>query len=163
MEADYYGIQYVYRLGMKTDCFLSAIQNVGRPDPSKLSLSALSPFPPPADRIKALQTEIDDFLPKRAGVLVSTPEFEELMQRLRNVASPEEPKPDEQPLLIRHDLTVSDRITFPLSLSQSQACHPARRFCREGRQSVFCDMAFRKDWKRHLVACPSGVGIQRTL
>jgi predicted Zn-dependent protease len=103
LDADYFGIQYLYKTGYDTDCFLSAIQRVW-PDSSNPNQLALSPFPPVTERMKLLQHEIDQILPKRFGALVSTPEFEEFLRRLRNTEPPDEPIPDTQPKLIRHDL-----------------------------------------------------------
>jgi predicted Zn-dependent protease len=108
LSADFFGIQYIYKAGYETDCFLSAIQNVWKPDPAKPELPSLSPFPPLADRMKALQKEIDDILPRRADAIVSTPEFDEFMQRLRTIAPVLEPQPETEPTLIRHEQAVHD-------------------------------------------------------
>jgi hypothetical protein len=51
---------------------------------SRASAQAFSPFPPTSDRLKALHQEIADLLPKQDGQVVSTPEFEEFKERLRN-------------------------------------------------------------------------------
>ena len=85
LEADYFGIQYLYKTGYDPDCFLNALQNVWQTDPTKPTINALSPFPPVADRIKALQKEIHEILPSRAGAVVSTSEFDGYMGRLRQV------------------------------------------------------------------------------
>jgi predicted Zn-dependent protease len=108
LSADFFGIQYIYKAGYETDCFLSAIQNVWKPDPAKPDLPSLSPFPPLVDRMKALQNEIDDILPRRADAIVSTPEFDEFMQRLRSIAPVLEPQPETEPTLIRHEQAVHD-------------------------------------------------------
>lgn len=52
LEADYFGIQYVYKSGYDTDCFLSAVQKGWQPDPGTSLSRAFSPFP--ADRVKML-------------------------------------------------------------------------------------------------------------
>jgi hypothetical protein len=58
--------------------------------------------------MKALQKEIDDILPRRADAVVSTPEFDEFMQRLQSIAPVTEPQPDTVPKLIRHEQIVND-------------------------------------------------------
>jgi predicted Zn-dependent protease len=105
LEADYFGIQYVYKSGYDTDCFLSAVQKGWEPDPSTSLSRAFSPFPPIADRAKMLRQEIDDILPMLPGTVVSTSEFDEFIGHLRQIA-PQEPVPgkDTQPKLVRHDL-----------------------------------------------------------
>jgi beta-barrel assembly-enhancing protease len=108
LSTDFLGIQYVYKAGYDADCFISAIQNVWKPDPSKPALASLSPFPPLADRMKALQKEIDEILPRRADAVVSTPEFDEFMQRLQSIAPVTEPQPDTGPKLIRQDQAAND-------------------------------------------------------
>jgi len=99
LEADYIGIQYVYKSGYDTNCFLSAVQTLWRP-------KAFSPFPPLAERLKMLHQEIDDILPSRPEAVVSTPEFDEFIARMRQIAPTESTAPSEkdaQPKLIRHD------------------------------------------------------------
>lgn len=105
-QADYFGIQYVYKAGYDTDCFLNAIQNVWRPDPNKPDFAGLNPFPPLSERMKALRKEIDDYLPARPGAVVSTPEFDGLIRHLQRIAPPESvPDDDAHPTLIRrHDV-----------------------------------------------------------
>ena len=109
LQADYFGIQYVYKSGYDTDCFLSALQTLWQPDPRKPMAKAFSPFPPLAERLKPLQKEIKDILPKRPGDIVSTSAFDSFMERLRQVALPEPPsEKDARPKLIRHDPAVSN-------------------------------------------------------
>jgi predicted Zn-dependent protease len=101
LEADYFGIQYVYKSGYDTNCFLSALQTVWQPDPRKPQTKAFSLFPPLEDRMKMLRQEADDILPKRPGDVVTTPEFDSFMEHLRQITPPSEK--DVQPRLIRHD------------------------------------------------------------
>ncbi len=118
-DADYFGVQYVYKAGYDTDCFLSAIQNVSPPDSDKVA-KAFSPFPHLRERLKDIQGEISEILPKREGAVVSSPEFAEFQQRLRSLP-PIQSDPmskglhrapqfdtDPMPKLLRHDPQASD-------------------------------------------------------
>ncbi len=105
LEADYFGVQYIYKSGYEPDTFIRLLQHV-RPtnQPSSISTSsAFSPFPPPLERVKALRKEIADLFPRRENSIVSTVEFEEFRGRLRAL-TPEKP-PNEKPsapTLVRH-------------------------------------------------------------
>ena len=88
-EVDYFGIQYLYKAGYDPDCFLGAVQRLWQPDPKKPQLAGLSPSPPLAERMKALQKEKDDILPSRLGATVSTPAFDQFMEQLRRIMPPE--------------------------------------------------------------------------
>jgi predicted Zn-dependent protease len=79
-DADYFGIQYLYKAGYNTDSFTDVVQRVW--PSTKAPAEAFSPFPPTSDRVKLLREEIVDLLPRRAGALVSTPEFERFRQLL---------------------------------------------------------------------------------
>jgi len=102
--ADYFGVQYFYKAGYDPECFLKAIRRLWQPAPAKPQLAALSPFPPLTERLKTLQKEIDDFLPKRPAAVVSTPQFDQFIQRLQQIDPPQDAsQPDAPPKLIRHD------------------------------------------------------------
>lgn len=73
-DADYFGIQYLYKSGYDPNCFLEFVQQVG--DPSKTA-------PPIPKRLKALQKEIAEILPKRDHNIVTTPEFQQFKNRLQ--------------------------------------------------------------------------------
>jgi predicted Zn-dependent protease len=104
LQADYFGIQYVYKSGYDTNCFLSAVQSLWERDPSTTLSKAFSPFPPLPERLNMLRQEIDDILPGRAEAAVSSSEFDEFLAHLRQIAAPASPPDREaQPRLIRHD------------------------------------------------------------
>jgi predicted Zn-dependent protease len=118
-DADYFGVQYVYKAGYDTDCFLSAIQNASPPDSDRVA-KAFSPFPPLRERLKDIQGEISEILPKRGGAVVSSPEFAEFQERLHSLP-PIQSDPmsrglhrapqldtDPMPKLLRHDPQASD-------------------------------------------------------
>ena len=100
-DADYFGIQYLYKSGYDAECFLTAIQKVIPSNSSSPLAGSFSPFPPLPDRLAALKKEIARILPKRDGSMVSSPEFSAFQRRLRSLTPPDaEPT---VPKLIRHD------------------------------------------------------------
>ena len=102
LEADYFGIQYIYKAGYDADCFIEAIQNIWQTAPSATLAKALSAFPPLADRLKALRKEIHEILPNRPVQVVSTPQFDEFIAHLRQIAPAQNSEQDATPRLIRH-------------------------------------------------------------
>jgi predicted Zn-dependent protease len=103
LEADYFAIQYVYKAGYDTECFLSAILSLWQPGHGKPSALAFDPFPPLPVRLKKLNQEIDDILPNQPGSVISSSEFDEFIGHLAQIAPPAT-KPV-MPKLIRHDLS----------------------------------------------------------
>lgn len=73
-DADYFGIQYLYKAGYDPNCFLQYVQQVG--ETSKTS-------PPIPKRLQALQKEIAEILPKRSQNIVTTPDFQQFKNRLQ--------------------------------------------------------------------------------
>ena len=103
-RAGNFGVQYFYQAGYDPECFRKAIQRLWQPDPAKPQLTALSPFPPLRERIKTLQKEIGDLVPRRPGAVVSTPGFKEFVRHLQQINPPQDvPEPAAPPKLIRHD------------------------------------------------------------
>ncbi len=97
-DADYFGVQYLYKSGYDPACFVRLVLKVWADDPSKSMATALSPFPPLPERLDALQKEINEILPKRDGAVTNTPEFADFHEHLLKLASPKpeagsEPKP----------------------------------------------------------------------
>jgi predicted Zn-dependent protease len=84
LDADYFGVQYLYQAGYDSDCYVDFVQRVWTPSPSSGTLSdSLSPFPPVSRRLKALRREIAEILPRRGEGTVSTSAFEEFEERLQ--------------------------------------------------------------------------------
>jgi len=103
-DADYFGIQYLYKAGYDTSCFLNAVQSLWQPEPTRTLPKAFNPFPPLADRLKVLHQEIDDILPERPQAIVSSSEFDQFIGRLREIAPPQTAaEKNALPQLIRHD------------------------------------------------------------
>lgn len=83
-EADYYGIEYMYRAGYDPSAFVSffeKIQAMEKKKPGTLS-KAFDTHPQTPDRIEKSQEEIRKILPARAEYIVTTSEFEEVKARL---------------------------------------------------------------------------------
>jgi predicted Zn-dependent protease len=83
LDADYFGVQYLSKAGYDSECFIRSVQRVWPASPASVATSAFSPLPSLPERLKALQKEIADLLPKRDGAIVSTPEFEEFKVHLK--------------------------------------------------------------------------------
>jgi predicted Zn-dependent protease len=78
LSADYFGIQYLYKSGYDPGCFLTVVQTVWTDNPAK----EFRAFPPVPERVKALQDEIGDILPKRDGAVTNAPEFHDWREHL---------------------------------------------------------------------------------
>jgi len=84
MEADYLGIEYMYRAGYDPSAFVSffeKIQAMEKKKPGTLS-KAFDTHPQTPDRIGKSQDEIRKILPTRAQYVVTTSEFDEVKARL---------------------------------------------------------------------------------
>ena len=104
LEADYFGMQYVYTSGYDADCFLGALQSLWQRDPGKTVATAFDTFPPMGERLKMLWQEIDDIPPKVPLATVSTPESDEFIGKLRQLPPADSaPAEDARPKLVRHD------------------------------------------------------------
>lgn len=98
-QADYFGIQYLYKAGYDPDCFLRAIQTIRAATRTGPQSDSLSPLPPLPDRLRLLRKEISAFLPAREGAIVSTPAFGDFQMRVRRLQPPQRTYP--RPTLVR--------------------------------------------------------------
>lgn len=83
-EADYLGIEYMYRAGYDPSAFVSffeKIQAMEKKKPGTLS-KAFDTHPQTPDRIEKSQAEIRKILPARQEYVVTTSEFDEVKARL---------------------------------------------------------------------------------
>jgi predicted Zn-dependent protease len=86
-EADYLGIEYMYRAGYDPSAFVSffeKIQAMEKKKPGTLS-KAFDTHPQTPDRIEKSQDEIRKILPTKAQYVVTTSEFDEVKARLAAV------------------------------------------------------------------------------
>jgi predicted Zn-dependent protease len=86
LDADYFGVQYVYKSRYDPDSFSRFVQEIWSSSSGTRSApltAVFDPFPPLLERLEAMRKESADFLPKRDGAIVSTPEFDGLREHLR--------------------------------------------------------------------------------
>jgi predicted Zn-dependent protease len=86
-EADYLGIQYMYKAGYDPNSYVAFFGKVveqERRSPGSVP-SVFSDHPPTGDRIIKSEEEIKEILPKRDQYLVSTSEFDDIKARLQQV------------------------------------------------------------------------------
>jgi len=83
-EADYLGLQYMYKTGYDPQAFISFFEKIQareKKKPGTLS-KAFASHPQTPDRIEKSQEEIGKILPARAQYVVSTSEFDDVKSRL---------------------------------------------------------------------------------
>jgi predicted Zn-dependent protease len=83
-EADYLGIEYMYRAGYDPSAFVSffeKVQAMEKKKPGTLA-KAFDTHPQNADRISKSQEEIRKILPAKAQYVVTTSEFDDVKSRL---------------------------------------------------------------------------------
>jgi len=88
-EADYLGIQYMYKAGYDPNsyvAFFGKVMEEERRMPGSMP-SVFMDHPPTGDRIIKSEEEIKQILPKREQYLVSTSEFDDVKGRLQQVIS----------------------------------------------------------------------------
>jgi beta-barrel assembly-enhancing protease len=92
-DADYFGIQYLYKSGYDPQCFLDSIQRLAKDssyaNPASTTFNTL---PPAGDRVAALHKEVAAILPKKDNAITSTPEFIAFQEHLRTLPAPKDPE-----------------------------------------------------------------------
>ncbi len=86
-EADYLGVEYMYRSGYDPSAFVSffeKIQAMEKKKPGTLS-KAFDTHPQTPDRIEKTQDEIRKILPSKQQYIVTTSEFDEVKSRLASI------------------------------------------------------------------------------
>jgi predicted Zn-dependent protease len=100
-EADYLGIQYMYKAGYDPTSFISffeKIREIERKRPGSVP-KIFSSHPPTKDRVAKAQAEIAEILPAREEYVITSSEFDKVKQRLatlmagRSVEEREEGRP----------------------------------------------------------------------
>jgi predicted Zn-dependent protease len=84
-EADFLGLQYMYKSGYDPNSFVSffeKVQAMEKKQPGTIP-KVFSTHPPTPDRIEAAQKEISTILPTREEYIVSTSEFDMVKRRLQ--------------------------------------------------------------------------------
>ncbi len=88
-EADYLGLQYLYKSGYDPDAFISFFEKIQAREknrPGSLS-KAFSTHPMTPDRIDAAQSEINTVLPNRDEHVITTGEFARIHARLKSLVN----------------------------------------------------------------------------
>jgi beta-barrel assembly-enhancing protease len=96
-QADYLGVQYMYKAGYDPQSFVSFFEKLESLEKRKPGLisKAFEDHPPTPDRIEAAQREIARILPARAEYVVDTSEFQDVKARLARIENKRKPKPGE--------------------------------------------------------------------
>lgn len=96
-EADYLGLQYIYKAGYDPNAYISFLGKVleqERRQPGSVP-GIFMDHPLTPDRIFQAENEIRTILPKRAAYLVTTSEFNDVKSRLQTVVA--EPRKGQEP------------------------------------------------------------------
>jgi beta-barrel assembly-enhancing protease len=86
-EADYLGIQYMYKAGYDPNSYVTFFERIEADEKRRPGTipKMFSTHPPTPDRIEAAQKEIARILPEKDEYIVTTSEFDSVKARLRNV------------------------------------------------------------------------------
>jgi beta-barrel assembly-enhancing protease len=96
-QADYLGVQYMYKAGYDPQSFVSFFEKLESLEKRKPGLisKAFEDHPPTPDRIEAAQREIARILPARTEYVVDTSEFQDVKARLARIENKRKLKPGE--------------------------------------------------------------------
>jgi predicted Zn-dependent protease len=115
-QADYLGVQYMYRAGYDPQAFVTffeKIQNLEKRKPGMVA-KAFSSHPQTPDRIEHSQEEIAKILPPRDEYVVTTSEFDDVKARLARIENKRrlnDKSNGAKPTLRRASTTVGDPST----------------------------------------------------
>ncbi len=86
-EADFLGLQYMYKAGYDPNAFVTFFERIQADDKRRPGTipRVFSTHPPTPDRIEAAQKEIARILPNKPEYIVTTSEFDSVKGRLRNI------------------------------------------------------------------------------
>jgi beta-barrel assembly-enhancing protease len=88
-EADFLGLQYMYKAGYDPNAFVSffeKVEAIEKKQPGTIP-KVFATHPPTPDRVEAAQKEIATILPAREDYIVSTSEFDSVKSRLQMIES----------------------------------------------------------------------------
>ena len=97
IEADYLGLQYMYKTGYDPIGFVSFFEKLQAQKKKKRGKLAtvFSTHPPTQKRIKKTQENIEEILPERDQYVISTTEFDRIKARLIAMDNARRPSPGE--------------------------------------------------------------------
>ena len=78
MEADFLGMQYLYKAGYDANAASTFLQKIASRETVTTATIVFSPIPPAKDRIAAMRNNIRLILPARTQSVVTTPEFDRI-------------------------------------------------------------------------------------
>lgn len=128
-QADYLGVQYMYRAGYDPQAFVSffeKIQNLEKHKPGAVA-KAFSTHPQTPDRIEHSQQEIARILPPRDEYVVTTSEFDDVKARLARIENKRRltnPQNGAKPTLRRASTSAGDPSTSGNTSSNGNASDP---------------------------------------
>ena len=98
-EADYLGVQYMYKTGYDPQAFVSFFEKIEAKDKKKPGTlaKAFASHPPTPDRIAKTQEEIKRILPTQPQYVVSTSEFDSVKARLASIQNRKKAVPTDDP------------------------------------------------------------------
>jgi predicted Zn-dependent protease len=117
-EADYLGIQYMYRAGYDPQGMVTIFERLSaleKRKPGAIS-KAFSDHPATPERIAAVEHEIATILPARPQYLVTTSEFDDVkarLERIQNKRGVDEKKPGKWPVLRRVGASNNGAVVVP--------------------------------------------------
>jgi len=88
-QADFLGLQYMYKAGYDPNAFVSffeKVEAIEKKEPGTIP-KVFATHPPTPDRVEAAQKEIATILPAREEYIVSTSEFDMVKRRLQMIES----------------------------------------------------------------------------
>jgi len=112
-EADYLGVQYMYKAGYDPQAFVSFFEKVQAKEKKKPGTlaKAFATHPQTPDRIEKTQKEIAEILPPRDQYIVTTSEFDEIKARLAALQNRRQMKEqkDDRPSLRRGNTNTTSK------------------------------------------------------
>jgi predicted Zn-dependent protease len=113
-EADYLGVEYMYRAGYDPSAFVSFFEKIEAMEKKKPGTiaKAFETHPPTQDRIEKSQEEIRKILPAKAQYVVTTSEFDDVKSRLASIENRHkvlDQRDENKPSLRRTSTSGSDK------------------------------------------------------
>jgi predicted Zn-dependent protease len=126
-EADYLGLQYMYKAGYDPSAFVSMFEKLEAQERAKPgSISKLfSTHPPTPDRIEMTKKNIEQILSDREQYVLNTAEFDHIKARLAaRENQPSQAQDTNRPLLKRTDRTPTNTDEKPDDKQPADDDHP---------------------------------------
>ena len=89
LDADYFGLQYLYKAGFDPNCFIHFIDRIAR-SPAALAITQINvrnrPIAP--DRVRAMRKEVASVLPQWGANVISSSEYDTVREHIRLLQLP---------------------------------------------------------------------------